>query len=806
MEERTSGFKWVFHRMGGLDQVMFQRGEDVCRLGELDPKLWVALSCPAKGLEFDQRTLTLVDVDKDGRIRIPEIIRAAEWVCARLKDPGIILKPGDALPLEAIDASHEIGRRLVATGKAILAQRGTPDAAGITQVDVEQAVLHASEQMFNGDGILPPLAGLDEDMRAFIGDALAVAGGVDDIGGETGINAAIAEAFMQSLRQWRDWRAGMAKAESPLGGNTAACWRLLSELKDKIDDYFMRCELAAYSPAAQAQLNLEDKPLVDESGLVAAKALAELPLSKAGPDRPLDLTSGLNPVWREKIEKFADLAQPLLATPGQLSRSDWLNIQKILEPFSQAVAKKPSAVPAEGVTVSPTKQVDDLGEDRIAEILRSGIYDRFLKLAADDADGPAASTDIADMERLVRYYLHLHRLLINFVNFEEFYELDERAAFQSGSLFIDGRSCHLCMPADNVDEHAELAKSSQLYLLYCDCVRGKKPGSADPEKKMSIVAAVTAGESDLLKVNRNGVFVDNKGDDWDAKVVKVVSNPISIREAVWSPYKRFGILVTDQISKYASEKQAGLMQSASKKFDEVGASVASGAAPKFDIGRNVGMFAAVGLALGAIGTAVGSIFNALLAMSWWQLPLVVLGLFALISGPSVLLAWLKLRQRTLGPLLEASGWAINGRVALGYGAAKQLCSLAVMPPNAKRSDLDPIMRMKRLRRSVFWIAVAVGALGTLGVLVAKEYRAQKAAGNLPAVTASAPVPQPGSVGAEETKAEEAGRQEAVQTGSGAGSESTEPEAALEKTAETPAPVTEETAVPSENVSGVEPGA
>lgn len=272
------------------------------------------------------------------------------------------------------------------------------------------------------------------------------------------------------------------------------------------------------------------------------------------------------------------------------------------------------------------------------------------------------------------------------------------------------------MPAENVEAHSAIAAKSQLYLLYCACTRGRKAGESEPEKRMNIVAAVTAGDSDLLSVNRNGVYVDSAGNDWDATVAKVVSNPIGVWQAVWTPYKRIGTLITDQIGKYASDKQAGLLASAGKKLDDAGASVAAGAPPRFDIGRNVGIFAAVGLALGAIGTAVGSIFSALLAMAWWQLPLLLLAIFVIISGPSVILAWLKLRQRTLGPLLEASGWAINGRATLDYAVARRLSATAAMPSNARRSDFDNMMRARRLRRTVFWIAVAVGVLAVLGWL------------------------------------------------------------------------------------------
>ncbi len=722
MTTQPADFTWTFCRIGGLEQIIFTDAESICRLRELDPKLWVALSCPAQGLEFDQRTLQLIDTDRDGRIRIPEVVAATEWLCQRLVDPAAITDDDqDAMPLAAIATDRDDGDRLVKTAKTVLASLGNGDADCLTQEDVRQATLHASEQMFNGDGILPALPALPEDVRVFIQDAMAVIGGIDDVGGAPGIDKAIADAFVAALKAWRDWTGVIAGADAPLGKDTPSSWEVMDQLRSKIDDYFLRCDLAAYSPAAQDKLNLEEMPLTEQTGLLETSVLAQLPLSKAGPDKPLDLQRGINPAWQDKVNRFVRLAGPLLRDTAALTRADWQSVQERLAPFAQATAAKPAVTIPASVTVQPTKAVEDLGEERIDAILASDLPAKFARLADEDLNGPAASTDIANLERLVLYYLHLHRLLVNFVNFSEFYAHDRKAAFQSGSLYIDGRSCHLCLPVTDVDSHAAIASGSELFLLYCTCTRGKNAATADAEKKMNIVAAVTAGDSDLLVAGRNGVFVDNRGDDWDATVVRVVTNPIGLWQAIWTPYKKIGNLITEQISKFATAKQATLLDAAGKKLDEVSTTVVAGTAPRFDVGRNVGIFAAVGLALGAIGTAVGSISRALLAMSWWQLPLLILGLFALVSGPSVIMAWLKLRKRTLGPLLEATGWAINGRVKLTYGLAKRLSRRAEMPPNARRSQFDTVLQLRRVRRNAFWLAAAVGALLVLAFFAVEHF-------------------------------------------------------------------------------------
>jgi hypothetical protein len=96
------GHKWTFFRAGGFDQVRFTSGQDLLALEGLDQKLWAALACPTRGIEFDTRTLDLIDGDKDGRIRAQEVVAAVKWASALLKDPGEILKGADSLSLSVI--------------------------------------------------------------------------------------------------------------------------------------------------------------------------------------------------------------------------------------------------------------------------------------------------------------------------------------------------------------------------------------------------------------------------------------------------------------------------------------------------------------------------------------------------------------------------------------------------------------------------------------------------------------------------------------------------------------------------------
>lgn len=245
---------------------------------------------------------------------------------------------------------------------------------------------------------------------------------------------------------------------------------------------------------------------------------------------------------------------------------------------------------------------------------------------------------------------------------------------------------------EDVEKHAALAILSRTYLAYCDCTR--KGGS----ERMTIVAAFTGGDSDYLMVGRNGVFYDRKGQDWDATIVRVIEHPISIRQAFWSPYKRIGRMINDQITKMASARDRAVRDKAGAGIGDAGQKAEAGKAvapaQPFDVAKFAGIFAAIGLAVGAIGTAFAAVVTGFLNLAWWQMPIAAAGLMLLISGPSMIIAWLKLRQRTIGPILDANGWAINGRVRINVAFGDSLTKLASLPEGAVRSLEDPFADKK----------------------------------------------------------------------------------------------------------------
>jgi hypothetical protein len=735
MAEQSQGkpHVWHFFRSGGFDQVQLASGADLAALGELDPKLWAALACPSAGLEMDPRTLELLDADGDGRIRIPEVIEAARWVTRLLKSPNDLLTPADALPLEAIDDATPEGAEVLASARQILAGLGKPEAAALSVEDTLDKGRIFAQTQFNGDGIVPPTAAPDEAVRSVIEEAMACVGAETDRSGLPGLSKAGAERFFAEAEAFSDWWAA-AEADAgevlPFGVATDSVVALFDALRPKIDDWFTRQHLAAFDPRAVEALSPATADYAALSPRTLSPALDEiaaLPLAGVSPGRALPLVDGVNPAWRAALERFrTEIVTPLLGDRDALTETDWQAIARRFEGHARWVeARKGSAV-------------EPLGLARVREILASDARRVVEALIARDEALEGAANAIAKVEKLVRFRRDLSTFLNNFVSFRDFYTGAGKAVFQAGTLYLDGRSCDLCVQVADVAKHAALANRSRTYLAYCECTRR---GS---EEKMIIAAAFTDGDPDNLMVGRNGVFYDRRGRDWDATIVRLLEHPISMRQAFWEPYKRIGRLISEQVEKMASARVKALNDTAAA---EVAGAATKGAAPQpaapkpapFDVAKFAGIFAAIGLAIGAIGTAIASVVTGFLGLSWWQMPLAIVGLLLAISGPSMVIAYMKLRSRTLAPILDANGWAVNTRATINIPFGASLTSLAELPPGAERSLRDPFAQKKTPWKTYLFLAILVAVLGELWYLgvLQKGWHELKAR-TTPAVTQSLP--------------------------------------------------------------------
>lgn len=678
-----SDFPWRFFVAGGVNQVRLETADELRNLHTLDQKLWVALSCPVRGHDMDERTMALIDGDGDGRVRAPEILAAVDFVCRHLKDPALIFSPGKGLPLSAIRDDSPEGKAALATARSVLTSLGRPTAGEITLADVGDTSVIFGSMPLNGDGIVHPGATTDASLVALIEQIVAMVGGVADRSGAMGVDAGKVDAFFTALADRAAWQArATTEAASllPLGDGTAAASAALAAVSAKIDDFFSRTRLAGFDPRSLASLNRaegEFAAIASHDLSADARELEAFPLALIEAGKSLPLTAGVNPAWTDRIAAFVtNVVRPMLGDRTELNATDWATIKGALAPYAAWQAAEAGAAVA---GVDAARSAELLGGDLKAQVL--------ALIAADEARRPEAE-GIDQVERIVRYTLHLGRLLRNYVNFSAFYGRKEKAIFQAGTVYFDQRSCELVLRVEDAGRHGSMAGLAGAYLAYFDCVR-RSDGL-----QMTICAAVTNGDVDNIMVGRNGVFYDRQGRDYDARITKLVENPISIRQAFWSPYKKFIRTVEETIAKRAAAAEAA----SSAKMETAAATTATidtavppaadappPAAPK---PLDIGTLAAIGVAVGGISAVLGAIMQAFFGLGL-LMPLGVLGLLLVISGPSMLVAALKLRRRNLGPILDADGWAVNAQARVNIPFGESLTDLAELPKGSSRDLKDP---------------------------------------------------------------------------------------------------------------------
>ncbi len=689
-----SSHRWSFYRAGGVDQVRLQTGADVLHLDELDQKLWVALSCPVKGLEIDEKTLAVLDSDRDAHVRPPEILAAVRWLRDALKSGDCLLAGVDGVKLADLRADTDEGKALRASAEYVLKSLKKPLDVITIDDAAKTADVHANARL-NGDGIVPPDALADAGAQRAATELIDCVGGAPDRSGKPGFDQERLDAFFQACADFDAWhKAGEAgrKDVFAFGDATAEAWAALQAVRCKIDDYFGRCRIAAFDPRALAAVNREEDAYMAAAAkdlTITAAEVAHFPLALVAADKPLPLGKGVNPAWSAAV---AALRAACCPQKDALTEAEWVALCGKLAPYGGWLDKKAGVA------------IEKLGIARVRELLAGPFRAQLQQAIADDlAEAPKVEA-MARVEKLCRLHRDFVKLLNNYVAFTDFYA-GRGAIFQAGRLLLDGRELGLCFHVNDAGKHAAMAPMAKTYLAYVDCTR---PGSP----KTQVACAFTAGDSDNLFVGRNGIFYDRQGRDWDATIVKIVDNPISVRQAFWSPYKKVIRWIEEQVQKRAAEADTaatGKLQDAATK---AGAAAAAGApaAPAAPKKLDIGVVAALSVAISGITAIVGSMLEAFFGLGY-LMPLGVVGLLLLVSGPSMLIAWMKLRLRNLGPILDANGWAVNTLTRVNIPLGSSLTTLASMPDGAERSLVDPFAEKKSAWPRALMALLAVAALG-----------------------------------------------------------------------------------------------
>ena len=374
-------------------------------------------------------------------------------------------------------------------------------------------------------------------------------------------------------------------------------------------------------------------------------------------------------------------------------------------------------------TLPADAAVPGLTEEQFAEMGKKIADYEAGKAAVDAANAAAlaaAQTQYKPLEKLLLLNRDFCTLLRNFVSFQDFYAKrvvgrigvetkDESpwAIFQAGTLVIDQRACNLCLRVNDMAKHNAQAPDSGMFLIYCNCKLH------ETGETMQIVAAMTLGDIRNLKVGKNALFYDRQGRDWEAEVVKIIDNPISIGQAFWSPYRKLGEWISGLITKSAAEKEKKSFADMTAKLQTPPAAGQAAQPAPFDMAKFAGIFAAIGMAIGSLGTFLTSLLSEVKEMHAWAL-LIVPAVLIVVSGPSMILAWMKLRKRNLAPLLNANGWAVNADATVSVLFGNTLTEQAQYPLVKLQ---DPHAKIKKLTKGGKWIIAIASILLGIGIAV-----------------------------------------------------------------------------------------
>ena len=645
----------TFSRYGRSYHLRIETSEDLQRAVELDEAHWVATNAPISTINCDDAFLKVLDSDQNGRITAGEVKSAIRWILEVLCDRRGLDAKSDSISLEAISTDTESGRRIHQTVRRLLDRPDHPETEALTLSEVQQVKAHVESMPVSAAGVVLPEAATDQQTRQFITDVIAVTGGAVHPSGARGLSEAQLEEFLTGAAAHLDWletgeipQGQETTSIMPMGRQTSLAFEILTVFRPKMDQYFAQCEAAALDERFVQRMGWTGDELQDldfDDPKVIEDVLKKAPLAKPRPERQLRFDETVNPYYAELLDRFrVEVCEPLLGPVGQtLSGGQWLEIKS-------AFADHQGWCDA---------RVDGAFDTIDCEQLRRYLDERFVaavrSLIADRTEAAFVLDNICLTEKLLLYQINLIDLANNFVSFPHLYDASRRAMFEMGTLVMDGRRFNLAVRVDDRPSHLEVARSSNMYVLYVQIT----PGAGRDSYEVAI--PVTSGGRGNLCLQKRGVFYDLAGFECDARVVHIITNPISIGEALVSPFQRLGRLVTGKIESFASAAEKKLDTTASAAMTRVAAAPPTQPSTGLAVG---GILMGAGVAIAALGSAIAYIAKSLTEASWLAIIVVVLGAVLLVALPTAIVAFLKLRSRNLSAILEGSGWAINAPMRL----------------------------------------------------------------------------------------------------------------------------------------------
>ncbi|MCQ2402420.1 MAG: hypothetical protein MJ202_01665 [Lentisphaeria bacterium] len=657
-----------FNHVGKAYQLVIKNGQDLQDALTLDEALWVAMSAPLKAYTCDQKVLEYIDTPKLGSITTESLKRAIKWLLDVYPNKEAITDHFNGkLTLSDLNAENADAKAISHSASYILKDLNAEDQTAITLAQVHEFQKILTSRPLNGDGVISIKATAEaaapeirKDLSDFVADAAKATGGTTDLDGTQGVTLDQFKTFLNAIPGYLAWHKagllpeGQASSELyPFGGDTAANLALLKENADLVDKFFALRDLQDFDARLAGQvLENDGKPgTLDPTAWPGVEShLKTMPIVQPAGKAAirLDNLEFINPLYRAWWNALTDkVLLPILgADTKELTPAAWAKVKGVFGAYEAYMASEQGGICA---------AID------LAHLEHYVTLKGLMEAAQDLADKDLAVADIlreaGTVEKALLYLKWIVKLANNFISFPDLYTPETATLFERGRLVIDGRWFNLTFPVDDMGAHSAQAANSGLFLIYVE---------VNTAPAQILCAPVTIGDKGNLVVGKRGIFFAPDGLTYNAKILKVMENPVCLKEAVLAPFSKFGKMAEDKVASMSNASETVINGKMATVINDPKA-VAAGAAavkpvePKSDKSN---MLMGLGIAFAALSSAFAFICKTIAGLSGLAILISLLCILFVVIGPIVLLAILRLRRQDLSSLLEGNGWAINSRMRL----------------------------------------------------------------------------------------------------------------------------------------------
>ncbi len=687
--------KFRFRLIGGSLQLRIDDAEALNNVLLLDEAFWAMTGVNVASLRFERRFLNFLDADGDGHIRCTEVKEAVKFLLGSLRDLSGVISGSEKIYLNSINPDAPGAAALCDSFRLIAGNLGKSESDGLSAGEICSDSTTIGFSRRNGDGIITPDADIAANLSEMIANIIASGRVAQDRSGVSGVSRNEIDSFAAAAAARL---AHAAEAESDpavmvYGENTPVAWSALKDCENLIDGYFLNAAAAGFftgDPGRTGKMECAADLMVPAD---VRKMLESAVAAKPAENGELDFNALLNPLYADKLHALEK--SPVLASfcvDRKLSAANWQRAKAALAPYGAWLAKDPAG-----------DGLESFSREQLQLFIDGNELDELRNLCDADLSFATAVGGSTELLKLTLFQQYMLEFLNNFVALPELFNPRRPSRLQMGKLIMDGRHFTLTVPVHNLAEHKRIIQSSDICVLYVEISRSV----AGAVEKQLLAVAVTGGTMRTLFVGKHGIFMDTDGNIYDARITDMVDQPVSVWEALKSPFFRFADFLGKQAEKIFNTRNAEIQKNMTAEFSK-NAAVKPAAAPAAPAANLPMMLMGGGIGIAALGSSVAFIAKSLQNVSFFTVLAVIAGIMVIFGGPIVVLSLVKLYRRNLARFLESCGCAVNRPMRL----TRRMGAIFTFVPKRPKGELlmlDPaeLIHLPAKNRTLFWKVAAM---------------------------------------------------------------------------------------------------